>query len=69
MDIKIFSDSSCIDGGVGAATIVYETRIEKQVARLYLGTNEEHTVFEAELVGAVIGAKLLNMDRGMRYST
>jgi ribonuclease HI len=65
---KVFSDGSCIDGGVGAAAVLYRGGVEVQVVRLYLGTEEEHTVFEAELVGMAMGAKLLNMERSAKYT-
>ena len=41
--------------------------MEKQVVRLYLGTQEEHTVFEAELAGAPMGAKLMQLKRGVAF--
>jgi ribonuclease HI len=66
--VKVFSDGSCIDGGVGAAAVLYRGGEEVQAVRLYLGTEEEHTVFEAELVGMAMGAKLLNMERSAKYT-
>jgi hypothetical protein len=36
-------------------------------ARLYLGTDNEHTVFEAELAGAALGAKMLREESGTSY--
>ena len=33
-----------------------------------MGTEDEHTIFEAELAAAAIGAKLLNAERGMRVT-
>ena len=35
---------------------------------LYMGTEDEHTVFEAELAAAAIGAKLLNVELGTRFT-
>jgi len=32
------------------------------VVRKYMGTEDEHTVFEAELLGAAVGAKLLKTE-------
>jgi hypothetical protein len=37
---------------VEAAEALYEDGIEKQAVRLYMGAQDEHTVFEAVLVGA-----------------
>jgi ribonuclease HI len=66
--VVIFSDGSCIDGGVGAAAILYKNGKEQKSVRLYLGPESEHTVFEAELAGAAIGAKMLNMESSGRYT-
>ena len=33
-----------------------------------MGTEDEHTVFEAELAAAAIGAKLLNVELGTRFT-
>ena len=33
-----------------------------------MGTEDEHTVFEAELAAAAIGAKLLNAKIGTRFT-
>jgi hypothetical protein len=55
--VVIFSDGSCIDGGVGAAAVLYKNGKEQKSARLYLGPESEHTVFEAELAGVAMGPK------------
>ena len=67
-DAKAFTDRSCRDGHVGAATVLYRGEAEKQVVNLYMGTEDEHTIFEAELAAAGIGAKLLNVERGTRFT-
>jgi ribonuclease HI len=66
-EVVVFTDRSCIEGGVGAAAVLYRGGVEAQAVRLYMGTEDDHTVFEAELVGAAMGAKLLNVERGRRY--
>ena len=68
VDVKVFTDSSCRDGHVGAAAVLYRGRTEKQVVKLYMGTEDEHTIFEAELAAAAIGAKLLNVELGTRFT-
>ena len=65
-DAKVFTDGSCRDSHVGAATVLYRGGTEKWVVKLYMGTEDEHTVFKAELAAAAIGAKLLNAERDMR---
>ena len=67
-DVKVFTDGSCRDGHVGAAAVLYRGGTEKQVVKLYMGTEDEHNVFEAEQAAAAIGAKLLNVRRGTRFT-
>jgi ribonuclease HI len=67
-EVVVFSDGSCIDGGVGAAAVLYKNGKENRSARLYLGPESEHTVFEAELAGAAIAAKMLNTERSDKYT-
>jgi hypothetical protein len=55
---KVYSDSSCIGGEVGATGVLYEEGQEKKVVRKYLGPKTHHTVFQAELVGMCMGTKL-----------
>ncbi|PPQ86788.1 hypothetical protein CVT26_004037, partial [Gymnopilus dilepis] len=47
------------DGGIGAAAVLYEGRREPTSARWHLGTSKEHTVFEGECVGQLLGLRLL----------
>ncbi|KAF8466827.1 hypothetical protein JB92DRAFT_3150104 [Gautieria morchelliformis] len=58
-EATVYSDGSMIDGGVGAAAVLYRGGVVRRVARKYMGTADEHTVFEAELLGAALGAKML----------
>jgi ribonuclease HI len=57
--IKIYTESSSHGGNVGAAAIL--TKDSKTLAALHyrLGTSEEHTVFEAELVGILLRMQLV----------
>ena len=57
-DVQIYTDGSCIGGGVGAAAILYRNGIECDILRKHLGSEEHHTVYEAEIVGAIMGAHL-----------
>ena len=52
---------------VGATAVLYKNGEEKSCFRQYMGTEDEHTVFEAELAGVAIGTKLLNQVTGMKY--
>ena len=57
--VRIYTDGSAHDGTVGAAAIV--TRDGKNIGKLryHLGKDSEHTVFEAELVGILLGLQLI----------
>ena len=37
------------------------------MVRTYLGTKDEHTVFEAELMGAIMAVKLLKREKGQKF--
>ena len=63
-DFKVYSDGSCVEGGIGVVAVLYRNGEEKEVVRAYLGTEDEHTVFEAELVGAIMAEKLLKREKG-----
>ncbi|TFK58496.1 ribonuclease H-like protein, partial [Pluteus cervinus] len=58
---KVYTDGSAIDGGVGAAAVLFEdgkTDAGKALT-LHLGPTEHHTVYEGEAVGGILAAKLL----------
>ena len=57
--IKIYTDGSSIKGGVGAAATLYINNTLWRLLQFYLGPDEHHTVYEAELVGLTLGAALL----------
>ena len=67
-DVHIFTDCSCITGQVGVAAVLYRKGVEKQAVQLYLGTQEEHMVFKAKVAGTMMGAKLLQQERGMNFT-
>ena len=61
--VKIYTDGSAHDGKVGAAAIM--TKNGKKIGKLqyHLGKSSEHTVFEAELVGILLGLQLIKNSR------
>lgn len=65
--VHVFTDGSAIEKGVGASAVLYINGTEKKVARKYLGTTNEHTVFEAELMGVIMGIKMLMHKNAHRY--
>ena len=56
----IYSDRSGFKGGIRAATLLYINDHLGRSLQVYLGTIQEHTVYEAEGVGLIMGLYLLN---------
>ena len=61
--IKVYLDGLAPDGKVGAAAILRREGRPDRSLQLYLGTMEQHTVYEAELVGMLMGLHLIKMER------
>lgn len=60
---RVYSDGSDFEGGVGAAAVLYKAgRRGFKSLRYHLGPSEEHTVYEAELVGEILGVELLRKE-------
>ena len=58
--IKIYTDGSMHDGGVGAAAVLTRNGKVASTLRYHLGPANEHTVFEAKLVGILMGLHLID---------
>lgn len=57
--IKMYTDGSSTGGGVGASAALFETGQPGFVARqFHLGSEADHTSYEAELVGALMATHL-----------
>ena len=52
--VTIYTDRSDIDSQVGAAAILFKDTVEQAALHKHLGMNRQHTVFEVELVGAIL---------------
>ncbi|KAF8754472.1 Reverse transcriptase (RNA-dependent DNA polymerase) [Rhizoctonia solani] len=63
--VKIFSDGSMVGGNVGAAAVLIREGKEEVVARKYIGSDREHEVYKAEVVGLILGLELLARERGV----
>jgi ribonuclease HI len=66
--IKVYSDGSAHDGKVGAAAILKREGKPDRILKLHLGTTEQHTVYEAELVGMIMGLHLIKTERRSKVS-
>ena len=58
-DVKIYTDGSGKDGHIGAAAILYHGIRVPKTARFHVGSSDQHTVFEGEGIGQLLGLKLL----------
>ena len=61
--IRIYSDGSAHDGKVGAAALLHREGKPDRTLQFHLGSTKHHTVYEAELVGMVMGIHLLKTER------
>ena len=57
---KVYCNGSLLEGGVGATAILYKNNRILKVSRAYLGKDEEHTIYKAELVGVLLALSLLH---------
>jgi len=64
---KVFTDGSCTNGQVGAAAVLYIDNQQVSALRFHLGPAEEHTVFEAEVVGLILAAHLLTTSHEVTF--
>jgi ribonuclease HI len=62
-NIKIYTNGSAQDGKVGAAAIMTRDGKTLRVLHFHLGTADKHTVFEAELVGILMGLHLIEANK------
>ncbi|VDB85625.1 unnamed protein product [Peniophora sp. CBMAI 1063] len=63
--IRVYSDGSGYNGYAGAAAVLIRTdgvHEQRRVLRYRLGPLTEHTVYEAEAVGVLLGAHLLHTE-------
>lgn len=68
--IRVYSDGSDFEGGVGAAAVlVKDGQTKPKILRYYLGPSEEHTVYEAEIVGEILGTELLRREAKVSISS
>ena len=61
--IERIEDGSAHNGGIGVAAILKRDGKSDCILKLYLGTTEQHTVYEAELVGMIMGLHIIKRER------
>src|SRR5271156_6298685 len=62
-EVKIYTDGSGQNGYIGAAAVLTRGFHPFQTARYHLGPDTEHTVYEGECIGQLLGIHLLNQLR------
>jgi ribonuclease HI len=61
--IKVYSDGSEANGKVGAAAIMIKPGKPSRTLHFHLGSDTEHTIQEAELVGLLLGVHLIKTEK------
>jgi ribonuclease HI len=64
--VRVYTDGSSHSGKVGAAAVLCRPGRPDRVLRAHLGKDEHHTVYEAELVGILLGLHLIKTERKCR---
>ncbi|EIW74310.1 hypothetical protein CONPUDRAFT_67707, partial [Coniophora puteana RWD-64-598 SS2] len=57
--VEVYTDGSGHGGRIGAAAVMVRVNGTTKVLRYHLGSDQRHTVFEAELVGILLAMELL----------
>src|SRR5882724_10554572 len=57
--MKVYSDRSCINGKVAAAAVMLKQGEEIYILRKHVGDECHHPVYEAEVIGLTLAAKLI----------
>jgi hypothetical protein len=60
---RLYSDGSAHDGKVRAAAILRREGKPDCILKMHLGTTDQHMVYEAELVGMIMGLHLIKTKR------
>jgi len=68
-EATVFSDRSGHEGAIGAAAVLYRGSIEKKAMRKFMGSEDRHMVFEAELLRMSMAAELIKNKRQIRTLT
>ena len=55
----LYANGSGFENGIGASAVLYEDGIERGSLKFNLGSTEEHTVFEGEVAGILLGLHMV----------
>jgi len=62
-EISVFSDGLGHEGSIGAAAVLYRGGTEKWSLWKHMGSEDRHTIFEAELLGLSLAVEILKDER------
>lgn len=63
VEYQLYTDSSAIDGMVGASAVFYRRGVETSKLQYHLGKECDHEAFEAECVDPRLGLELLKQQK------
>lgn len=66
--IKVYTNGSSHDGAVGASAILTRRGKLTCTLKLHLGKADEHIIYEAELVGLMLGLHLIRIEKKSQKS-
>ena len=58
-DIKIYTDGSSHDRGVGVSAVLVQGIQPARIAQYHLGRDTQHTIYKSECIGQILGLKML----------
>ena len=61
--VRIYTDGSGYGGHIGASAVLYENGVRKRTLQYTLGPDTEHTVYDGEAIGVLMGVKLASTSR------
>ena len=64
--IKLYTDGSAYKGNVGAAAVLTRNEQPPRTLHYHLGSETEHTVHEAELIGTVLALHLISTEKNRK---
>ena len=66
--IRIYTDGSSHNGKVGAAAILMQPNSPHKIIHYHLGSDKEHTVHEAELIGILLALHMILTERHRNHT-
>ena len=62
-EATVFLDGSGYEGAIGVVAVLYRGSIEKKTTKIFMGSEDRHMVFKAELLGLSLAAELIKDKR------